>query len=242
MAERQRGRVAIASKPFQKSGRPAPDCPTLPALPALPALPGFKRFDITSEGTAKLAPNVFACDVSPLLLGPVADFAGEQCVRFENLWQYSKVYPQLGHWDAALQKPTPAWYAWRADGFGRLRGGKGIRTPSEVYDLKQRFGPSGWKPLCSWWNGRALGYLEARRTIFVSVYARALRKHPAMVALREKLDAGKDILLLDVDGPSIRDYPNGRIMDAAVYKDALSDTAHIFGHGYVVAAILANVI
>jgi hypothetical protein len=77
--------------------------------------------------------KVPATQLSPLYLGPVSDCDGESAARFENLWQYRKVYEQLGHWDAQSQRPTPEWDRWRRSGYTSLKSEKRTGRRAKVW-------------------------------------------------------------------------------------------------------------
>jgi hypothetical protein len=49
------------------------------------------------------------------------------------------------------------------------------------------------------------------------------------------------VLLLDTDGPSLEIYPEGVIITADVFREALNDERRIFGHAFVIGALLAGV-
>lgn len=218
-----------------------------------PEKKGFLRIDVTSGSGKKLmlgTQKVSATQLSPLLLGPVLDCEKESAERMENLWQFRKVYPQLGHWDDENNCPTPLWTQWKSKGYSKLkkekrdgRKPKGIRTPPEISKLKKIFRETAapWTPKCSWWNGRATSYIAARKQIYVPTYAEAVVKTEAFQALQALVAAGEKLLIIDLDGPPLTKHPNGIPVNNSTIVEALNDTSHIFGHGYVVAALLAGV-
>ena len=224
------GEVWIATKPYRVSST------------AFPERVGAVRVDVTS-GSGKLLgeKKVPATQLSPLLMGPVKDCDGIEAARFENLWQYRKVYPQLGHWDHEASRPGDAWVVWRNRGYGlTTKDGKGIRRPPEVRNIRKNHGIST-APQCHWWNDRELAYIDARKQIYVPMYAELAVKTEAFAELKAMVDAGQNVMILDIDGPPLSAYPNGVRVDNNSIKDALHDTSHPFGHGYVVAALLAGV-
>ena len=118
--------VVIARKPGRGSGS------------SYPSRLNYTRLDVTSGSGNKLG-SAKVSSVSPLYVGPVVDCDGESCVRFENAWQYRKIFPQLGHWNEQESKPTQEWQRWQSRGYKELKKGKGVRTPTEVSKLKKRW-------------------------------------------------------------------------------------------------------
>lgn len=150
--------------------------------------------------------------LSPMLLGPVDLWGEHRALTVENAWQYSKVYAE--HWDGT--KPTPDWYLWAAAGWDNP---VGVRYPMG----------KGVKPVCSWWNGQALTYLEARRQIYLPLYSRAVVNTPAYAQLRTLYQQNGEITILDFDVQC----RNGR-----TWSEIFNDTSHPFGHGYVLGMML----
>ena len=234
-----RGTVAFASKPMRGSRG------------AFPAMEGFTRVDVSSGSMFFLPGRIPAKSLSPLLLEPVTPYEdGEvQPIRFENLWQYTKVYPQLGHWDNSKNEPSDSWYAWRDAGFQKVNNGKGIRTPPEVATLKKKKSAT-WAPRCAWWKGKELDYLSARKQIYIPEYIheiRRWRKENAMDTLHDMIKDGMNVLLIEHDGPELSKFPEGFIFDKPsqevvdFFVHAIHDTSKPFGHGYIIAAELVGV-
>ena len=216
--------VLIAKKPSRGSGE------------KFPCREFFTRVDVTSGSMNILSknPHVYAKELSPLLIGPA-----KGVIRFENLWQYTKVYPQLGHWNDRKQCPTKKWEEWKNTGFSRLTSrGKGIRTPPEIFKLKKS--TPQWKPLCSWWEGRHLTYIQARKRIYVPEYLKLIRDSRAMKALKKKNNT-ECLMILDLDAPSLEWYPTGMRVTEETIRKALNDPTYPFGHGYVIAAELVRI-
>ena len=60
------------------------------------------------------------------------------------------------------------------------------------------------------------------------------------VAFKCFVNDGHDVLLLDGDGPSLEEYPQGVEMSDTLFLKALEDEKRIFGHGYILAALLSG--
>jgi len=95
-------------------------------------------------------------DLSPFIL------AAPPAKRFENLWQFSKVY--LDQVDAE-GNPTAEWFWWRRNGFydevaHRYPKGKGVAPLYSIY-------PESYDNR----GAEHLGYIAARRRIYIPMYA-----------------------------------------------------------------------
>ncbi len=77
--------------------------------------------------------------------------------RFENLWQFSKVYKR--DIMAIDGFPDASWYKWRDAGYANNRA---IRYPMG----------KGAAPEYSLWDGDRLSYIEARKKIYAPEYAK----------------------------------------------------------------------
>jgi hypothetical protein len=194
------------------------------------------RIDVSS-GSMKKIDNLSMKNLSPLLLGPVYDLEGNEYIRFENLWQYNKVYPQLGHWDPIREEPTTKWYEWRNKGMTKVKNGKGIRTPDEISKLKKI---GSWKPIGAWWNNKLLGYIDSRKQIYIPKYIEAIKKSEEYQVLENMVAKGTKILIIELDGPNLDEFPNGLLVTEKSINDALHNEKYPYGHGYVIAAQLAG--
>ena len=153
-------------------------------------------------------------ELSPFYLGPCTTPDGASAKRFENLWQFSKVYPQ--HVDAAGE-PNQSWLDWRAQGFADDR--------AHRYPMGK-----GKKPLYSWWGGQKLGYIDARKSIYVPFYAQLVTATAAYQKLLTMRDS-QPIALFDFDA---YDYVGLGIP----FDVALNNPKRILGHGMVLCALL----
>lgn len=233
------GQVVIAGIP--RRGTPGPH----------PNREGYNRVNVTSGSRFVISPGYYASSLSPLYLGPVVVDDGVGFVtheRFENYWQSGKVYPQLGHTDAD-GNPNEKWHRWRKELASRLRPtkdgrGKGIRTPREVANLKRAHKQKRipcWKPAYSYHNGKKLDYVDSRKQIYVPTYLSLIRATTELRLLKERVQDGENIMILDFDGPDPAQYPNGLPVTVDTLRERLHDEERPFGHGYVVAAELAGV-
>jgi hypothetical protein len=161
-------------------------------------------------------------DLSPFVLGPieVEDYLeGKQVSKnFENYWQFSKVYfPQHVDFNG---NPTNEWFKWRDNGFNTSRA---IRYPMG----------RGTKPLYSYWNGYHLKYIEARKKIYASIYAKYVVKTKSFDLLYELYSKGETLILKDYDA---YDHMKERL----TLKQVINDPNRKCGHAFVLAMILQN--
>ena len=222
-----------------------------------PRREGFTNIDVTSGSMNKINGRTTRV-LSPLYLGPVTDADGDKAIRFENYWQYLKVYPQLGHWDPINEKPTDKWVSWKKHGFTLLRGTKGIRTPPEVITLKRKYkeacnakyktkaerdqaiNNAKWTPIGHWFNNKLIGYIEARKQIYVPTYAKLIKNKKVIKDMQKMIKNENRLMILDLDGPPKKSYPTGILMTNNNWTMMINDEKYPFGHGYVVAALIVK--
>lgn len=155
--------------------------------------------------------------LSPFYLGPVRLWAGHEAKNVENAWQYSKVYEQhLG----ADRNPTPAWLEWAMSGWAKEK--------ADRYPMGR-----GAVPAFSWWNGRRLDYVAARKAIYGPLYRRAVEGTEAYRRLRELYEECTELVLLDFD---VRDTRK----TYETYTQVLNNDRLKMGHGFVLAMMLTG--
>jgi hypothetical protein len=91
----------------------------------------------------------------------------------------------------------------------------------------------GRKPAFSWWDGKKMGYVEARNTIYCPLYARAVIQTEGYKHLQELRAQGHNLLLRDFDG-----YDH--VKEGLRIKDVLNDPERKAGHAFVIAALLTD--
>ncbi len=163
-------------------------------------------------------------ELSPFILGPISlyprMFVSSQ--NFENLWQFSKVYPGQT-FDSLNEKeiPNTDWYKWHYEG---LRNPRAIRYPMG----------KGAKPLYSWWGLQKLDYITARKRIYATIYARFVQETDSYRRL-EALYQTQDLVLLDYDA-----Y-NHHALNRSL-KDVINDPDKKMGHAFVLDMMLTGVL
>ena len=173
-----------------------------------------REFDTTSRGQNK--------DLSPFYLGPYIwtdPTRGElRCERFENLWQYSKVYTK--HTEPFTENPTIEFFNWQRIGFMKQR--------ADRYPMGK-----GAKPLYTLWNGHRYGYIYALKVQYIRIYAHLVRQTETYKLLWDLVQEGHDIVLRDFDG---YDY----IREGASLDQAVNDPSRSMGHAFVLAIMLSS--
>lgn len=158
--------------------------------------------------------NDWSKELSPFFLGPVSMYGDKIAKNMENAWQYSKVY--LGHTDPH-GNPTEEYFIWMNHGINR--------DYADRYPMGK-----GALPMYSYWNGKKLDYIAARKEIYIPLYAKAVVKTTAFRRLQELYSQG-DIVLWDFDG-----YDHKKI--GMSYLDVVNCPTKKMGHAFVLAMLL----
>lgn len=200
----------------------------------------------------------------------------EDGVNFENLYQSSKVYETVpkttqhySRWDQRViwqrnaevhvkdGKLTPAYKKWRDDlqdnkDWVRYPVGYGWRH-KVLYSIDAPYHAS----LDVLQQQPHLTYIEARKAIYLKYYVELVKQVPEFKELLKMVRSGKNILIIEVDGPHQESLPyyiekygvesdfieNGTMLATeANLNIMLNDPKHPFGHGYCLAwALLEDV-
>jgi len=167
---------------------------------------GGKEVDTTSNSGAWSG-------LSPFILG--AEKYGAR--RFENLWQFSKVYPDQV---SSNGEPTQDWYIWRYKGFTDTRAHRYPKGKGAI-------------PLYSYWNGNKLRYIEARKTIYIPIYAELVQTTPSFSRLKWLHEQGFDLVLRDYDA-----YDHTLL--GMTLRDVANNPNKKCGHAFVLCMILTG--
>lgn len=187
----------------------------------------------------------------------------------ENIWQFSKVYKNIpkitqtySRWDNTIIWEYPAethcitdsegnlklmdeYYIWRKKG---MFNEYAVRYPTGYNHKKQCIGSLKNKN-----DNQLLDYIDARKQIYLPNYIESVQKESQFEDLKKLLKKGKNLLILEVDGPhqeSLSYYKkkynvnddfidNNTMLATSKNIDImLNDEIHPFGHGYCLAAAL----
>jgi hypothetical protein len=215
-----------------------------------PEKPGYRTVVIHTDA------RPLGGDLSPYVL------RDEKGRLLENIWQFSKIYRRIDAqrisksrfqkneiiWEhseeqhiAADGSITREYWAWR---------NKGQRN---YYAVRYPAGFNGRAScVASLWpvDGqlRWLDYVAARKHIYCGEYARLAPRTPHFKILSNLLDAGENLLIVEVDGPdpTLTHGPYANIspaspcmpMNEATCRYLINDVTRPFGHGFVIAALL----
>lgn len=155
--------------------------------------------------------------LSPFFSGRVKLYGDYVAENVENGWQYSKVYEEFADQEG---NPTKEYYDWAEKGFKS--------TYANRYPMGR-----GRKPLYSIWDGEKYSYVEARKKIYIPIYAKSVVKTKAYKQLKEMYDRGEDLVLWDFDG---YDYEKlGMTLD-----EVINCPTKKMGHAFVLVMLLTG--
>lgn len=144
-------------------------------------------------------------------------YKGFHC--FENYWQSGKVIEGIPH------EKTVAWWKGEEKPHRRYPNSKGKKVLHAVYE--------GREPL---------GYIESRKQVYVPLYYKMIENRERIAYWHSQIKAGKTVVVYDFDGPHDTDgNPICVEVSRELLREKINDPKFPFGHGYVVASILAGI-
>ncbi len=156
-------------------------------------------------------------ELSPFFLGPVR-CNGIMFNNMENAWQFSKVYPKLGHLDTR-NDITSLFWEWMEEGSKmkaqRYPAGRGAVPAFSLYNRKYR-----------------LSYTAARKRMYIPMYAKLAVETDLYRELLADLKAGARLLIRDFDA-----YTPEKGM---TFQQQTDFTQRKLGHGMVLAEMLRH--
>jgi hypothetical protein len=162
-------------------------------------------------------------ELSPFLVGPCKLYGGFESVNVENGWQFSKLYkPYIG----PDGNPKSEYWIWAKQGW------------DDSYGHRYPMG-KGAKPEYSLWDGQKLGYIDARKQIYIPLYSEAVKKSDAYKILQEtykqvQIDK-KDLYLRDYDAYDFKNI-------GWTYEQVINCPTKIMGHAFILGMLLENYI
>jgi hypothetical protein len=153
--------------------------------------------------------------LSPFFLGPVDLYANYTSVNVENAWQFSKCYEYYLEDDGSVGE---RYFKWAKDGWQDIRAHRYPMGKEAV-------------PLFSYWDGKKLTYVEARKEIYIPLYSQAVKKSSAFEKLKKIYDAGGDLYLWDFDGYDYQTF-------GLTFDQVINDPVRKMGHAFVIAMLL----
>lgn len=173
--------------------------------------PGVEVVDTTS------AADDWRRDLSPFFLGPCQLYGGHVSQNMENAWQFAKVYAQ----HIKDGEPTQDYWDWAIKGWGDQK--------AHRYPMGR-----GAAPEYSLWDGRKLGYVEARKVIYGPLYAEAVQQTQGWQHLVYLYNTCQELYLRDWDGWSMQKH------NMATLSDVLNNPNRKMGHAFVLKMLLEN--
>lgn len=199
------------------------------------------------------------------VLGPYLLKDGNNRIM-ENIWQFSKVYESVpattqkySRWNNKIiwqhphevhytqDKLLPAYWNWRTKGMNNQYA---VRYPVGYGNMHTcKFAIAESDP------NEKLGYIEARKKIYVPLYCNLVKQHNKFDELKQRLKNGENLLIVEVDGPhqeSLQYYKQKYNVNDSFINDnsmlvtpenlyiMLNDDKHAFGHGYCLAIALLD--
>lgn len=161
--------------------------------------------------------------LSPMYLGPCRLYGNFTAKNMENAWQYSKVYSQHVGTDG---NPNEEYFRWAQAGWASSRA---VRYPMGRENRRTE--------AYHWWEAQRLGKIDARKRIYVTLYAEQVVKEPYFRQLKEvweediQPDPECTLYLMDFDA-----YEYGRMS----LTEVLNNPAKSMGHGFVLAMLLTD--
>lgn len=159
--------------------------------------------------------------LSPFFLGPCRLYGRVSAKIMENGWQFSKGYPEHVGVDG---EPTAEYFAWAGKGWSSRKADRHPMGEDATSDFH-------------WWNGERLDKVEARKQIYVPLYAEQVVKQSYFKQLKKvweediKPEPERTLYLMDFDA-----YEYG----TSSYSQVLNNPAKSMGHGFVLAMLLTN--
>lgn len=199
--------------------------------------------------------------------GPLSPYnvRDENGTILENKWQFSKLYPRVtsqripkSRWQPEIiwqhpeeyhldseGNPTAQYWAWREKG---MKAEYPIRYPNGFHGRKNCIYSLVWcEKTGLWWE---FDYINSRKAVYCAEYSRLAPSIPEFQHLKEMVDLGENVMLIEVDGPdpSLNHYPYskisleepGLVINEDIIRYLLHDETKPFGHGYVLAALLLD--
>lgn len=157
---------------------------------------------------------------SPFLLGPAKLYGVFKAQNVENAWQYCKVYEEMVD---ESNNPTQKYWDWATKGW------------SDSYAHRYPMG-KGAIPLYSFWDGKKLSYIEARKKIYIPVYSNAVKKYASrQLEYITKESKKRDVYLQDFDGYNFRKLQ-------MTYDEVINCEHWKMGHAFVLAMMVDDYI
>lgn len=142
-------------------------------------------------------------------------------ICFENYWQSGKVYENIDN----LKNIN--W--WKKQEKGKKRN-PATKNKKILYSIYPNI-------------NKKLNYIESRKRVYIPEYYNLIKNNKIILELKEKLLHGENISIYDLDGPKL---DNGEctynLVTLDIIKEKINDERFPLGHGYIICALLLNLI
>ncbi len=92
------------------------------------------------------------------------------------------------------------------------------------------------------WGDGSLQYIESRKKVYVPEYYKLTHDKPMVSYWKNHINNGHSVVVYDFDGPrDINGNPICLELDLPLLIEKINDGKYPFGHGYIVAGMLANI-
>ena len=171
----------------------------------------------------------------------VFEFEGGDCcdtphIKAEDLSEDRSLWP----------KPNQTWHQWHQKG---ISAPDAIRYPvgHQAYRKSKALFAFPYKNNGNTDVSQPLTYVEGRKKIYVPLYVECVRDHPVFLQLKQRLQQGENLLIIEIDGPIGNDMPYYKekygvnsdfIVDDTIevtvekMRLLINDTKNRFGHGF----------
>jgi hypothetical protein len=141
--------------------------------------------------------------------------------NFESYWQSLKVFEDIPH------EITKKWWLNLKEPKRRYPKSKGkIVSYSKVDHIEEK-----------------LDYISSRKRVYVPEYYNLIKDRDQLKVYKEFLKNGNDVVVYDFDGPR---KPNRDVdckeVTIELLKEKLNDLQFPYGHGYIVAGLLLDIL
>jgi hypothetical protein len=155
--------------------------------------------------------------LSPMVLGPVPLYGGRRAQYLSNALEFSKVYPEDVDENG---EPSQRYWEWATAGWS---------SPTPLSEPKGR----EVRPKFTYWDGKRLTGLDARKTVLWPLYRNAVAMTPAFTHLGTMAERCPEIVLFAFDGFDEESF-------GMTLKDVLLDFRRPLSHAFILKAMLLH--
>eukprot|EP01080_Neovahlkampfia_damariscottae_P002616 gene2616-3576_t len=193
----------------------------------------------------------------------------------ENIWQFSKIYEKIPKvhqkfeknivWEFEEQnhldkerKLNKKYWKWRNIGMNfpsAVRYPVGMKTRNECLGAIYNENDPLKNDTPFEYSNKYLDYIDSRKKIYAPVYIELVKMEKKFKELKERLENGENLLIIEVDGPKSESFDyykekynvsndfiesNTIEVNKENMKIMLNDSKHAFGHGYCLGIALLD--